>query len=408
MKFGLKTAVVQAPQEKKSRFKEDTDFATCDWGNRYYKQMITGNRPSVTITENSVVVLQTSTWDQHRAQFKNSPGRFKNTEIFGFYHRRQKANSSSMELDPSSTITYVAVGESAKNYGRTKNMTDEIKYVYNSYWGAVVCSQLIRLFPNGSNNIVLALAQPTKSYGQREMMVHATLGKHKVVTTDGRTIDFKVVEVLPWDEPVGGVIRWTETEEYLYNKYSLSAGDMILVVDIGGGVSSFTRVQVEYDNLNKMMLMPVYDQQQSPSVPMGIRNVMDKFKELLKSSHPRFSTLKEKEITDRMLEQGIREGKIDLKGQPVEVREQLQFAEAELLDLMENRYRNDLGNGDPFKVIITTGGGMHTYHNRLNTELFDHGAVESSGPLLNIHLANLIGGDEIFRQWLQREARKNG
>ena len=41
-------------------------------------------------------------------------------------------------------------------------------------------------------------------------MIQSTLGKHYVQRVDGTEVKFVVREVLPWDEPIGGVVRWSE------------------------------------------------------------------------------------------------------------------------------------------------------------------------------------------------------
>lgn len=392
MKTKEKTVVIPPVS---TRFSDGISFLTGDWGNRRLKQMLTGVRPSVTEMENSVVVLTEGDWEKKKARFKYAPGHFYRTQAFGY--RGRDANNKKTDR-----MIYCIVGDSAKHHGKVKTMTEEIKYDYNLYWGAIVCSQLLEMFPDGNDQIVLALAHPTKSIGQRDMMINATLGKHYVEKVDGTKVTFTVREVLPWDEPVGGIIRWTESLEAQYNKHELKRGQVILVTDIGGGVSSFTRVVVDYDSEKRIQLRPVYDQTQSPSIGMGIRTIMDKLRITLLEDHPAFAGMKDN-ITDDMLEDGLRTGMINLSGNDVDVTKQREFAEYEFLDQIELRYKNDLGGGRPFPLIVNTGGGMHTYHLRLINEIYNHPYVELAGDMSIIHLANLQGGDEIFRQWIARE-----
>lgn len=375
------------------RFSDSISFVTADWGNRRLKQMITGDRMTTTEMENSVVVIPESDWQKKLQRAKYNPAQFYRTQVFGFAGR----DASGRRTDE---MIYCMVGDSAKHHGKVKAMTEEIKYDYNRYWGAIVCSQLLELFPDGNDQVVLALAHPTKSIGQRDLMIASTLGRHYVQRVDGTRVKFVVREVLPWDEPVGGIIRWTESLEAQYNSYSLKRGQVILVTDIGGGVTSFTRVVVDYDVNKRLELRPIYDQTQSPSIGMGVRTVMDKLRVTLSEDHEAFAGMKN--ITDDMLEQGLREGVIDLSGVPVDVTKQREFAEYEFLDQIEALYENNLDRGRFAALVCDTGGGMNIYHNRL-LDIYHHPYVQLAGDMSVIHLANLHGGDEIFRQWITRE-----
>ena len=178
---------------------------------------------------------------------------------------------------------------------------------------------------------------------------------------------------------------------------------MLLVVDIGGGVTSFTRIVVDLDYNGKIVFQPVYDSQLSPSFGIGVRQVMDRLRSELAEGHEAFAAMKN--ITDDMLEQGISTGCIRLKGQDVDVSENVMQAEYQLLDQIELVYNQSMDAGRPFDVIITTGGGMHSYHDRLRDEVWNHPNVESAGHIERIHFANLIGGNEMTRQWIEAESR---
>lgn len=388
-KSALQAQAIEPPRDN-GRFSDQICFLVCDCGNRYLKKMNAGDRQSATVIENSVCFMDAAEWKKQSVRYRTSPARYPKTELFAYRSRVDK-----------SRMIYAGVGNSARNYGQAKQMTEENKYDYDMYWGAIIISQLLMAFPNGNDHIVIALGHPTKSIGQRDMMINATLGRHHVETVDGRNIRFTVREVLPWEEAIGGVICWSESLSAQYNPHELSAGDMILVVDIGGGVTSFTRVEVGFEG-QQMALYPVYDQIQSPSISMGSRNVLDKLHEVLNSEHPAFTGMN-KNLTDRMLEQGLRTGFIELSGIPVDVRQECGFAEYGFLDQIENLYINRLSRGRPFKLITNTGGGMHIYHERLIAEFLNHPRVEPAISLEWIHYANLIGADEIFRQWIVRE-----
>lgn len=371
-------------------------FLVADWGNRLLKQMLLGKFDTVSVMENSVAFLDKSTWDKMQARYKRNPQQFTNTLLFAFKQRHPKLADGSKAVEKWS---YVAVGDGVRHIARPTMMTEEIKYNYNTYWGAIVCSQLLRMFPKGHDHIVIGLAHPTKSFSVLDDIMMATLKSHHVETIEGERVSFKVREVMPWDEPVGGVVFWGRTEEAQSNMLDLKAGNEILVVDVGGGISSMTRVVVQYDNQKLIQFHPVYSQERSPTIPMGVRNVMERFRIILASDHSDFKGMKE--ISDDMIDEGLRTGQITLSGDPVDVSNERMQAEAELLDLMENAYQNKLDKGRPFRVIITTGGGMHSYHDRLKNEMLGHNYVKCSSELLElVHFANMRGGDLIMQDWV--------
>jgi hypothetical protein len=378
---------------------EQIGYLTADLGNRLLKLMKAGEFDSVTVTDNTVAYVDKSVWDKHMGRFKNNPNRFPDTVIFAHKLRGKDENGKTKLLDE---WKQVAVGAYATEFGRSKHMTQEIKYDYNQYWGAVICSQLLRAYPNGHRHVVIGLAMPVKSFAHREQMIAATLGKHVVMNEAGHEITFIVREVLPWDEPVGGIVRWAAKSQADYNEREFRRGDKIMVADIGGGITSLNTVVVDFED-KRLKLIPSYDEERSPTIEMGIRNVMDKFRTLLLDEHPSFYGMKR--LEDGQLEEGLRTGIIRLSGKPVDVTELRARAEYGLIDQIEVKYKDKMDEGRPFVLLVCVGGGMSTYFNRLKDEIWKHPAVEAAeGEMLDfIHLANLYGGDEIFRQWLHRQ-----
>jgi hypothetical protein len=374
-------------------------YLTGDLGNRLLKLMKTGQMDTVTVTDNTVAYVDKSAWERHTARFKNNPNRFPDTVVFAHKLRTKDANGKTVASDE---WKQVAVGAYATEFGRVKNMTQEIKYDYNQYWGAVICSQLLRAYPQGHKHIVVGLAHPVKSFAHRDQMIGATLGKHVVMNEAGQEITFIVREVLPWDEPVGGIVRWATSTHAEYNARQFRKGDRIMVADIGGGITSLNTVTVDFEG-KQLKLIPTYDEERSPTIEMGIRNVMDKFRTLLLDEHPDFYGMKR--LDDNMIEEGLRDGKIRLRGVAVDVRELRARAEYGLIDQIEFEYKNKMDEGRTFVLVVCVGGGMSTYYQRLKDEVWKHPAVEAAnGELLDlIHFANMYGGDEIFRGWIVRQ-----
>lgn len=375
----------------------DPVFVVADWGNAFWKQQLCGDARTRTVMANRVTVIDESQWQQtcHRAKF--SAHRFSDTLLFGVRSRGDKGDRR---------VMYVAAGNSAHNYGTPMVMTDDIKYDYNLYWSKVVAANLLRLFPEGHNNIVIALAHPMKSIGQRELMMNLTGGTHTVETVSGKTVRFVVREVLPWDEPVGGAIAWAvgaTGDDLAYNKHGLRPGDMVMLADTGGGVSSMNRLQVDYDADDRLVFVPVYNPRQSPTIEAGVVHVEQNLRDILLQDRSEFRGMASN-LDARMLSEGIRTGKITLSGGTVvDVSAEVRMAESVLLEPLFKTYNGAMAGGRPFRVIVGSGGGQHLYHERFIGELYKHGTVELAAPLVAIHFANLIGGDVMMRQWIDSE-----
>lgn len=380
------------------RFGEDAALGLGDYGNWAYKQQLAGRPEKRTLMLNRIARINESQWEHYRQRALYSSERFSNTVLFGLKERKTPGNTERK-------TSYVAVGDFAENYATPITMTDDIKYDYNAYWGIVIASNLYRMFPNGHSNIVLAVAHPMKSVGQRELMMKLTLGHHTIETIDGKTVKFTVTEVLPWDEPMGGAVAWASGstgDDLVYNKYDLKPGDMVMCHDIGGGISSMNRLQVDYDPNGRLIFVPVYNQRLSPTIEYGLRDVQLALRDILLQDRKEFLGMGPN-LTINMVNEGIATGSISISGKPVPVHEERDAAESVLLSPTIAAYNGPMGGGRPFKAIITTGGGMHIYHNRFIKELYNHGTVDPCVSLMNIQWANPVGGDVIFEQWVNRE-----
>lgn len=377
---------------------DDPVFVVADWGNAFWKQQLCGDARTRTVMANRIAVIDESQWEQTCRRAKFNSHRFSDTLLFGVRSRAQNKDDRHM--------MYVAAGNSAGNYGAPMVMTDDIKYDYNLYWSKVVAANLLRLFPEGHNNIVIALAHPMKSIGQRELMMDLTGGTHTVVTVSGKTVKFVVREVLPWDEPVGGAVAWAigqTGDDLAYNKYGLRPGDMVMLSDTGGGVSSMNRLQVDYDNDSRLIFVPVYNPRQSPTIEAGVVHVEQNLRDILLQDRSEFRGMASN-LDARMLSEGIRTGRITLSGgTAVDVSAEVRMAESVLLEPLFKTYNGSMAGGRPFRVIVGSGGGQHLYHERFINELYQHSTVELAAPLAVIHFANLIGGDVMMRQWIEAE-----
>ncbi|MBN8634429.1 MAG: hypothetical protein J0M07_03840 [Anaerolineae bacterium] len=379
------------------RFSEKASFVTGDLGNQLLKLMPIGMRTEMSAIRHSVVAFNDSEWETMKERYRYSPERYSNTFLFSFKGR---------EEDPREY--HFAVGDHAAQFGSQVKLQGEDKYEYK-YWAGLLISQLLSLFPDGHSHVVMALAHPTRSVGQRDIMGLSTIGRHYVTLPSGKEVKFTVREMVPWDEPVGGLVRWSESLQATYNSLDLDEGSQVMVLDIGGGITSFTHVFVDRDKKKKKIVFnPVYEETTSPSFDLGIQSVMDRLRAELLKNVPQFAGMKR--IPNSMLESGIRNGVIKVSNEPVNVSAQVKLAQTQLLDSISGMYANYMQSGRPYNAIICTGGGMYSMFETLKNQILAHKFVYSAtgDELSNIHFANLQGGDEIFRQWIQREKTGDG
>lgn len=374
-------------------------YLNADWGNRFLKQMQAGKAATITTMENLVLDLNKTAWENQTSRYQNRPSDFDDTLLFSVKERKagEKKPAKDSEWLP------CMVGNAAKHHGKPKAQTGEVKYRYD-YFGKVACANFLRQWPNGHEHIVLHVAHPSQSIGQVDDMLDTVLGQHKVKRVDGTEVTFIVREAIPWDEPSGGIVSFLTSEKGQYNPYELRPNNLILVVDIGGGVTSLTRVLVQRDKQGKMKLQPVYDAEQSPSFDIGIRHVMDKLASELKQSHSSFKSMKKGDISDDMLEEGLQvdedgEHYITLWGDKVNVTDYVMKSDYILLDPLKSIYVDRMASGAPFRLVVLTGGGNKSL-NRQVKETLQHRYMETATELEKLYLANLYGGDEIFRQWI--------
>jgi hypothetical protein len=383
--------------KERKRFSDKASFVTGDLGNQFLKLMLAGVRTEMTAIRNSVVAFNESEWNVLRERYQYTRDRYANTFLFSFRGR-----------DNPNRSYYVVVGDHAAQFGQQFKLSGEVKYNYDAYWGAILCSQLLTLFPEGHNHVVMALAHPTRSVGQRDIMGASSVGKHFVTLPSGDEVSFTVREVVPWDEPVGGLVRWGESLDAVYNSRDLRRGSKVMVLDIGGGITSFTDVFIDRDRNDRIIFNPIYDETISPSIDIGIQSVMDRLRAELLKNVPQFRGMKR--LSNDMLEGGIRDGVICISGDPVDVSVSVRLAQSQLIDSIVGVYQNSMQGGRPYAAIICTGGGMSSMFDILKKEVLNHKYVfpATGNSLSDIHFANLQGGDEIFRQWLKRQRDEYG
>jgi hypothetical protein len=303
------------------------------------------------------------------------------------------------------------VGDAATHSGHVNRITGDAKYV-EGYWDVVAMAKLLRRFPEGHNNLYIAIAHPANAYPYIETMMDLIGGRQTIKTPDGKTVKFFIRGMIPWAESDGGILRWMNlpaqiggkgTKVGTNNGKTVRVGDRILVIDIGGKISSMTPVIVA----DGERFETIYDPTDQP-FNLGIQDILDTLAIELKSLHPKdFKGFKE--IPLNMLEEALRTGHVTISGRPINVEQAVKNSIYPLLDQLEQRYQNKHSGGKNFRHIVATGGGSGLLYTHLVDEeqgILHHPNVYLADTEETIQYANLRGGAIAFGAWLAEQMQK--
>lgn len=360
-------------------------FWVIDAGNSLLKDMVLGSLGKENVMTHALQQLSPASYSAmvHRAK----------------YQLQTTRNSSVFEKGG---LPYV-VGEMATQSGTVKRVTGAAKYV-KGYWDIIVNAMMLRRWPEGHNNIVVAIAHPPDAIPYVDQMMDLIGGKHVLKNVEEKEVTFVVRECVPFDEPAGGLLRFMSLPGQEYNPHSITPGQRLLVSDIGGKISSLTPVIVS----DGYRLEPLYEN--AAVFDLGIQNVIDTLKAELKSLYPdEFKGFRQ--IPDNMVQEGLRTKKITLSNVPHDVDQAVLNSVARLLDELQLVYHDSMSGGRNFNHIIVSGGGGGLLFNFLANPtdgIFQHRYVHMADFAENIHLANLRGGAEAFKVWINRRNSQMG
>jgi len=375
----------QATQKEIQNFqKSPPALVVLDLGNSGLKGMIAGKPHTETFLEHEIVF---PAYTDYTRMAKRSQIRSMEYEGAEFFKKLYKDGSE----------RYVMIGEGVTASARSNKVTGEAKYK-EGYFDVLMVAILKRLFPNGHDNIWIALATPFDAIDYLDNIKPIVGGTHKVEALDGATIVYKVKRLTFWGEPEGGMLRFMERNEKAKNAVNVGDNQRIIVIDIGGKISSMTVVGLGR-NLETTVL---YAESPDP-FNLGIIDVKENFARELKGLHPdKFKLFKTSgSIPPHMLEEGIQSGRIALSGEPFDVNQARLNALANILDEIESRYENQMQGGLTASHIVITGGGGGLLIPILRLEVLNHNSIHLADDKETIQFANLRGGAAAMVEWLE-------
>lgn len=307
------------------------------------------------------------------ARNKARPGSYGDTAIF-------------KNLD---TGRNVVLGKESLQSGQPVRVTGPDKYT-EGVLDNMVLGTLLKVLPDGYPNIIVSCAHTTNAIPYVEKMDALLNKKHTIMRYDGETVKYNIRGFIGWDEPAGGLIRHFHRN---YVEDGLTPGKQVIVVDIGGRVSSMYPAEILDDGIE------IYWSAGKP-FPVGIQNVMELLEQEFRSLHPdRFHS---KTVSERIRERALWDVRPDHTGTPhyftevqgveLEVTQAVLNATAPILSQIENVYVNDLESGQDASCVVVTGGGGGRLFDMICRDAVHHPYIYMAEEPQFMPFANLRGG----------------
>lgn len=359
----------------------------CDLGNAIAKMVVVkanGYGKYVTYPH-AILDIQEHDFENMRLR---TQVRRKGIEDTFFYHRTYKNRDTNEKGD---IDKYVIVGSNAGDQGFISRRSGSLKYE-PAYYGAYAMRGLLELFPKGHPNVHLLAMFPPGDIAYVQSLKDALGGTHHIVTTDGSEVKYTIRSVRVVDEPVGGLMhRLIGVDGDFYNDTGIT-GRRILVIDIGGQVSSMTPATNEGDvNYNR-----------ARSFGIGILDVEKTFEDNLRTMNREFRTVRL--LGQEQIREALVTGEWSGGGGKIDVSPVVDKACSQILNKVHDLYENEMGGALTYDHILVTGGGGALLFNRLRDEVLNHKSVVLVDVKTEeMHLANVRGAAKMFYATLKQD-----
>lgn len=282
------------------------------------------------------------------------------------------------------------VGEYAEQYGAIDRRSSNFKYT-RDYYGALFVAVMLRLFPEGNDNLRLFVCHPPSDSPYRDQQMAALKGKFQVQTSGQEVVEYRVRYVNTFAEPIGGYMN-VMLDEYGRRQQDVNGNRLaginngrVLIFDVGGKISSIVPAMpdggVEYDRAR--------------SVDVGILDVLEQFEANLRLTYYEDFARTRTLPTDR-LRRALREGVYMGGGKARPCKDEADKAMNILLNRLRSPYFEKAGGPTHYDHILITGGGGGAAANRMREELLEHASVLLSERPDDMHMANVRGGAKLW------------
>ena len=288
----------------------------------------------------------------------------------------------------------IVMGQEALTNGQRVRMAGAAKYkagiIDNLIFGA-----LLKAAPEGHDNVFVSFGHSANAVSSSDAIGDLIGGKHELERADGVMVKYFVRNVVPWDEPAGSALRFAERER---DSGALAPGQKIIIVDIGGRVSSIYAAET----LPGEAIQIYWNE--GESFEGGIQIITEQLEQLLRDMHPEFAQLST--ISPLTFEQALRTTRIVthpedgnqyvhhytmFQGREVDVTQAVWNATAPLMDTVRSIYDQRLRSGSDASYIVVGGGGGGLLFDSLRNDAISHEFVYKAEADDAMHLANLRG-----------------
>ncbi len=316
----------------------------------------------------------------------------------GYKHRAAQFEGTAIfEYDGQGYV----IGAHAAQVGYGETLIGASKYS-RDHLGALFSALMVQLYPESHNNVTLVVLHPTDvSVENLKELWKSLKGKHTVNLPDGRVLTYNVTQIFPIEEPVAGLQTFlfnTEGRVYTHPRIHFKPNMNLLILDIGGGISSFVPGYITQSGKIEVNLSG------GLSMPVGIREVVHVFERELRSA---FSDLQRvQKIPLPMLHHALMNDEFEIKGEMFECGQQVTNAMQSLAYPIYQEFANRFGYGVPYGAIVISGGGGGVSFNYLASEVLNHpNLFPAEDQIFRMRFSNIRGASKGFISFLSAQRR---
>jgi len=278
--------------------------------------------------------------------------------------------------------TPFAFGDAARRYIISERPAGAARYK-RTYYGPPLAYVLSEAFAKNVGKVIVVASHAPGDIGYARNLIESAKGEWYVESRHGE-LYFNVVDVLTFDEPVGGYSHFTLTEKGQEQKKNPFKDIMVLVVDVGGHTVDVMAIDpgAEIDLLSLK------------STRTGITQMTEEFESALRANN-RTMFQDAGDLDIRRVENAILTGAYQFGKVSVNCRDEVNAA---LNTLMNDVIQviEKAGGAANFDYILLTGGGAVLLRNSLVQAYPRIDFIMADGNPDLMKFANVFGGAKIL------------